>query len=98
MASNAIKRLLSALRTHVEVTIMAAKEALSPDKLQNPDGLDKKLLEKLRAHLGRLKEADADVAARTLRYVVDGEDEEVLLTLGGLKDAGNVLILGTLSG
>ncbi len=77
---------------------MAAKETLSPAKFQNPDGLGKPLLEKLRAHLGRLKEADPEVAARALRYVVDGEDDEVLLTLGGLKDAGNVLILGALSG
>src|SRR5262245_16169448 len=58
MASKAIRRLLSALRTHLEVTIVAAKQTLSPTKFQNPDGLGKPFLEKLCAHLGRLKEAD----------------------------------------
>src|SRR5262249_36503414 len=44
-------------------------------------------------YLGRLGQVDESLPVRVVQYVVDGSDEEVLLTLGGAKDAGDALAL-----
>jgi hypothetical protein len=72
---------------------MVTKPALKPSELKNPDKLTKDHLNKVTHYLSRLKELDAQVAARTIRYVVDGTDEEVLLTLAGMKKAAETLRL-----
>jgi HEAT repeat protein len=76
---------------------MKTKELVKSANFSNPDGLSKEHLNALALHLGRLAELDAQVAAAALRYVVDGSDEEVLLTLGGMKDAAQALMLSGLS-
>jgi hypothetical protein len=76
---------------------MATKQVVKPAELKNPDKLDKEHLGALIKYLGRLGEVDADVAARTIRHVVDGTDEDVLLTLGGMKEAAKKLVLNHLS-
>ncbi len=63
---------------------MAKTSILSVSELQNPNGLPKALVEAFIADLGRLAEIDREVARRTIRYVVDGTDEDVLLALSGL--------------
>jgi HEAT repeat protein len=72
---------------------MASKQALKPSQLQNPLQLNKEHLEGVIKCLGRLAELDEDLAARTIRYVVDGTDDEVLLALGGQKQAAEALRL-----
>lgn len=75
---------------------MAKKQAvLASSDLKNPSGLGKQLLEPLLNYLGHLAEIDADVAARTARYVVDDADAEVLLQLGGQSKAAKALGLST---
>src|SRR5436309_2476613 len=76
---------------------MATKQVVKPSGLQNPDNLDKDYFNALIGYLGRLKEVDPQVALRTIRYVINGSDEDVLLTLGGLKDAAEALELGGVS-
>jgi hypothetical protein len=58
---------------------------------QNPDKINEETIDALGRHLGRLKELDAGAAAAAVRYVVDGADEGVLLTLGGLQGAPKAL-------
>src|SRR5581483_1091597 len=64
-------------------------------KPKNPLGLNKDFVAKLTAHLGRLGEVDPELAGRTLRFVIDDEDEDVVLTLGGLPQTGAALCVQT---
>jgi hypothetical protein len=66
---------------------MSVKTDLKPTDLKNPHNLNKEHVAAIVQYLSRLGELDADVAERVIRFVVDGEGEEVLLTLGGMKDA-----------
>jgi hypothetical protein len=72
---------------------MSGASALKPSQLQNPHGLTREHLASILHCLGRLAELDAAVAARAIRYVVDGTDEDVLLVLGGMKEAARSLRL-----
>ncbi len=72
---------------------MTTQQILKDIGLQNPHGLTKDHIHAIAQHFGRLRELDEKTAARTVRYVIDGTDEEVLLTLGGMKDAVTVLFL-----
>jgi HEAT repeat protein len=73
---------------------MATKQVVKPAELKNRDGLSKDHLGALIKYLGRLEEVDEGLAAHSVRYVVDGGDEDVLLRLGGAKDAALALRLG----
>lgn len=79
------------------VVSMAKKSVLSVSELSNPCGLPKALVEAFITNLGRLAELDADIARRTTRYVVDGTDEDVLLTLSGLDPKASQVCFFTLS-
>ena len=72
---------------------MTTQPTLKDSEFQNPDGLTKEHVQAIVRHFGRLAKLDEAAAARTVRYVVDGTDEEVLLTVGGMKEAGKVLSL-----
>jgi HEAT repeat protein len=76
---------------------MATKQVIKPAELPNRDGLSKDHLNALIKYLGRLEGVDESLAAHSIRYVVDGGDEEVLLRLGGVKEAAEVLRLGSTS-
>ena len=67
---------------------MATKQAVKPSEFQNPDKLDKAFLAALTKFLNPL---EGDVAAETIRYVVDAGDEAVLLKLGGMPEAAAAL-------
>jgi hypothetical protein len=69
------------------------KVGLDPSTLANPDKLEKKQLAELVNHFGHLAELDQQVAVETIRYLVDGGDETVLLQLGGLKGAAEELCI-----
>jgi hypothetical protein len=73
---------------------MGQKHVVDPAKLANPDKLPKKPLAELVKHFGHLAELDADIAAATIRYLVAGGDEGVLLQLRGLKGADEELGVG----
>jgi hypothetical protein len=72
---------------------MAKNKTLAPADVQNPDGLSKDLVHAISTYLGRLDGPDAPTATRAVRLVVDGGDDEVLLTLGGMKQAAEKLLL-----
>src|SRR5262245_14537335 len=73
---------------------MATKQVVKPAELKNRDGLSKDHLGALIKYLGRLEAVDEGLAAHSVRYVVDGGDEDVLLRLGGVKEAALALRLG----
>src|SRR5207302_1703453 len=66
---------------------MFFKAGFKAPKFKNPQGLGKEHLSAITQHLGHLGDLDADAAARAIRFVVDGQDEDVLLALGGMKEA-----------
>jgi hypothetical protein len=72
---------------------MGKKSVLKSSTLKNPEGLSKEHLEALLGYLSRLEKCDLQMAAHAIRHVVDGTDEEVLLTLGGCKEAAETLCL-----
>jgi hypothetical protein len=74
---------------------MATKQVLQPSELQNPHRLSKAQLGTILKVLGRLANLNTELARRTIRHVVDGTDDEVVLELGGQKEAGEALALAS---
>ncbi len=72
---------------------MTTQPTLKASELQDPHGLTKDHVHAIARHFGRLAKLDESAAARTVRYIIDGTDEEVLLTLGGMQDAARMLCL-----
>jgi len=61
--------------------------------IENRAGLPKAKLALLYADLRRLRKKGATLPEKLLRYAVDGEGEDVLLTLGGMQGCGEALQL-----
>ena len=72
---------------------MTTQQTLKDSELKNPHGLTKDHVHAIVRHFGRLATLDEPTAARTVRYVIDGTVEEVLLTLGGMKEAAKALFV-----
>lgn len=74
---------------------MSAAKApvLKPAELQNPEKLSDGQLQAIIQDVGRLEKIDGDLARRAIRYIVDGKDGEVLLTLSQSEKAGEVMYL-----
>lgn len=60
---------------------------------QNLAGLDSSDVSFLKQDLGKLDRVAAGLGERALRFVLDGEDADVLLVLGGAKGGGKALDL-----
>jgi hypothetical protein len=69
------------------------KGSFSVSDLRNPDKLGAAFVKAAGVLCGRLATLDMEVAADTLRYIVDGSHDQVLLTLGGMKGAADALLL-----
>ena len=61
--------------------------------IENRAGLPKTKLALLYADLRRLRKKAATLPEKLLRYAVDGEGEDVVLTLGGIEGCGEALQL-----
>jgi hypothetical protein len=72
---------------------MTTQQILKASELKNPHGLSKDHINCIVRHFGRLAKLDQQAAARTVRYIIDGTDEDVLLTVGGMKEAARALCL-----
>src|SRR5690348_16283285 len=72
---------------------MGAQQILFPTEFRNPEGLGIRHIEAITDYLRLLRDVDPDVAEAVARYVIDGDDETVLLTLRGMKDAADALRL-----
>ncbi len=64
-------------------------------RLTNPEGLNKSALKSITADLKPLDKVQKKLLDRTVRYVVDGDDAEVLLDLAGSDQAAHELKLTT---
>ncbi len=72
---------------------MAKKKKKQFVDLNNEAQLDPAALEALIQDFSRLKELDADIPEKLIRYIVDGTDEEVLLSVGKLHGAEETYLL-----
>jgi HEAT repeat protein len=72
---------------------MTTKQILKPADLKNAVGLKKDHLSALIRYLACLENLDDALADHAVRYVVEGTDEDVLLRLGGQKEAADILRL-----
>ncbi|MGF1581205.1 MAG: DUF4132 domain-containing protein [Gemmataceae bacterium] len=72
---------------------MVKKQKTKELELKNAAKLSKTALKALIQDFQRLEGLSADVSEKLIRYIVDGTDEEVLLSVGNLKDVEKTYLL-----
>lgn len=78
--------------------LKARKNHISPHKMKNTNNVPSQLISLIQQDLAGLDKESKGLSGKILSYVIDGIDESILLVLGGVNNAGEVLHIRSVGG